>query len=64
MSPDSETVAALRRAGRRVAFHLVRAAVEGLKAIEAVVDELATVGQSDPDKPENGKSDRQRIEIE
>lgn len=64
MSSESETVAALRRAGRRVAFHMVRAAVEGLKAIEAVVDELATVGQSEQVKSENIEGDRQRIEIE
>jgi hypothetical protein len=48
MNGESETVAALRRAGKRALFHLLRAGVEGLKAIEAVVDELARVGK-EPD---------------
>jgi hypothetical protein len=51
---ESETVAALRRAGKRVVFHLMRAGLEGLKAIEAVVDELARVNRTDnesADKP-------------
>lgn len=64
MSPESETRAALGRAGRRVVFHLIRAAVEGLKAIEAVVDELANVGQAEEEKSEDGEDGRRRIEIE
>ncbi|CAN5805272.1 hypothetical protein BH23ACT5_BH23ACT5_11780 [soil metagenome] len=59
---ESATVAALRRAGRRAAFHLLRAAVEGLKAIEVVVDELAAVGR-DPDSDE-GSARRERIDVE
>lgn len=54
MNVESETVAALRRAGKRVVFHLMRAGLEGLKAIEAVVDELARVNRTDnesADKP-------------
>jgi len=40
----------------------MRAAVEGLKAIEAVVDELAKIGESnDAGRTENG---RRRIEVE
>jgi hypothetical protein len=62
MSPESETVAALRRAGRRFVFHLVRAAVEGLKAIEAVVDELARV--ADSGDHHDDQTARQRIEVE
>ena len=55
-------MAALRRAGRRVAFHLMRAAVEGLRAVEAIVDELAKVGSAPgADGADNG---RQRIEVE
>lgn len=60
---ESETAAALRRAGKRAAFHLLRAALEGVKAIEVFVDELGTVGRGD-------KSDQQQpsgpvhIEIE
>jgi hypothetical protein len=41
----------------------MRAAVEGLKAVEAIVDELAKVGSesAEPDQADNG---RQRIEVE
>jgi hypothetical protein len=55
---ESETAAALRRAGKRALFHLMRAGVEGLKAIEAVVDELARVGK----EPESTES--RKIEVE
>ena len=63
MSSESETAAALKRAGARAAFHLLRAGVESLKAIEAIVDELGKVGgrrlddEDDPDAPV-------RIEVE
>lgn len=61
MNTESATIAALRRAGKRAMFHLMRAGVEGLKAIEAVVDELAQVNksgqESDSEKPT-------RIEVE
>ena len=56
---ESETAAALRRAGKRALFHLMRAGVEGLKAIEAVVDELAKVGKETDDRPSST-----RIEVE
>ncbi len=56
---ESETVEALRRAGKRFAYHLAMAGVEGLKAISAVLDELAAVG-----KPEEEPEERQRIEVE
>jgi len=59
MSGESETAAALRRAARRALFHLMRAGVEGLKAIEAVVDELARVGK---EREQQTKS--KRIEVE
>jgi hypothetical protein len=55
---ESETAAALRRAGKRALFHLMRAGVEGLKAIEAIVDELARVGK----EPESTES--RKIEVE
>ena len=65
MNPESETAAALKRAGVRVAFHLLRAGVESLKAIEAVVDELGKVGTRRGDDaaapPEDGPV---RIEVE
>lgn len=61
MTPESETAAALKRAGRRVVYHLLRAGLEGLKALEAVVDELAVVGKPDDD---DGTESRVRIEVE
>ena len=58
MSGGSETFEALSRAGRRVLYHLLRAGVEGLKAVEAVIEELGKVGEDE------GEADRQRIEVE
>ena len=52
----------LRRAGARAAYHLLRAGVEGLKAVEAVLDELGRArreGESLNDRPI-----RQRIDLE
>ena len=60
MSAESETAAALRRAGKRALFHLMRAGVEGLRALEAVVDELARVGK----EPEESPPPATRIEVE
>ncbi len=58
---ESETVDALRRAGKRAVYHLALAGVEGLKAVSAVLDELARVGkESAEDEPPS----RQRIDIE
>ena len=52
----------MSRAGRRAAFHLLQAAVESLKAVEAVIEEIGGIGEdtSKDDEP----SKRQRIEIE
>lgn len=52
MSSESETLTALRRAGKRAIYHLMRAGLEGLKAIEAIVDELAEVGKNVEDPSE------------
>lgn len=60
---DSTTTAALRRAARRALFHLLKAGIEGVKAVEAVIDELARAGEEDPDGSD-GRPDRVRIEIE
>ena len=61
MTSESETVAALKRASQRAMIHVVRALVEGLKAIEAFVDELAQVNR----KAEGHDDDRMtRIEVE
>lgn len=62
MKEPSETVAAMSRAGRRAAFHLLQAAVESLKAVEAVIEEIGGIGD---DKRHPGEArDKQRIEIE
>jgi hypothetical protein len=59
---QSPTLAAMGRAGRRAAYHLLQAAVEGLKAIEAVIEELGGIG--DESRDDDGASQKQRIEIE
>ena len=61
MSTESATITALRRAGRRAIFHLMRAGVEGLKAVEAIVDELAQVSKK-ADEAES--QEPTRIEVE
>lgn len=60
---DSETVEALRRAGRRAIFHLLKAGVEGLKAIEVIVDELGRVGHH-PEGDDGDERRRVRIDVE
>lgn len=59
---QSPTMAAMSRAGRRAAFHLLQAAVEGLKAVEAVIEEIGGIGDEKGDHEETNR--RQRIEIE
>jgi hypothetical protein len=54
-------VAALKRAGKRAAVHLLRAAVEALKAVEAVVDELGGVGRDE--EGDEGQSRTEHIEV-
>jgi hypothetical protein len=61
MKEQSEAMQALARAGRRVAYHLLQAAVEGLKAVEAVIEEVGSIGENDGDKAE---TTRTRIDIE
>lgn len=58
---ESQTVEALRRAGKRAAYHLALAGVEGLKALSAVLDELARVGK---ESAEDETPSRQRIDVE
>ena len=52
---------ALARAGRRAMYHLLQAAVEGLKAVEAVIEELSSIGENEENKAD---TTRTRIEIE
>jgi hypothetical protein len=50
------------RAGRRAAYHLLQAVVEGLKAVEAVIEEIGGIGT---EHDQNGDvSFSQKIEIE
>jgi len=60
---QSPTIAALSRAGRRASIHLVQALIEGLKAVEAVIEEIGGIAdRSDHDDSDNDQL--QRIEIE
>ena len=52
---------ALGRAGKRVAYHLLQAAVEGLKAVEALIEEIGDIGKERDAGP---RPERQRITIE
>lgn len=63
MSDRTSTRAALGRAGRRVAYHMIQAAIEGLKAVEAVFEEIGGIGDG-ADHHGDESSQRQRIEIE
>lgn len=63
MKNQSPTVAAMSRAGKRAAYHLLQAAVESLKALEAVIEEIGTIGEENGHDEEEASS-RQRIEIE
>jgi hypothetical protein len=58
---QTEAMQALSRAGRRVVYHLLQAAIEGLKAVEAVIEEVGSIGETDDDT--DGKT-RTRIEVE
>lgn len=62
MKISSSTRAALGRAGRRAGLHLVQALIEGLKAVEAVIDEIAGIGDADHD--EESKIVRQKIDVQ
>lgn len=62
MKEQSETMAAMGRAGRRAAFHLLQAAVESLKAVEAVMEEIGGIG--DEKRDDGPVTKRERIEIE
>ncbi|HEY4606847.1 MAG TPA: hypothetical protein VIH55_04285 [Acidimicrobiia bacterium] len=62
MKDQSEAMQAFARAGRRAAFHLLQAMIEGLKAVEAVIEEVGGIGDKDDDG-EPGTT-RTRIEVE
>ena len=58
---DQQVVAAMTRAGKRATYHLLQAFVEGLKAVEAVIEEIGTIGS---DETSDSGGDRERIEVE
>ncbi len=60
MSEGVGTRRAVSRAGKRAAYHLLQALVEGLKAVEAVIEEIGGIGE----EREDGRPAKQRIEIE
>ena len=62
MSDSSATKEALTRAGRRAGIHLVQALIETLRAVEAVIDEIA--GIVDADRDEKAKVVRQKIDVQ
>lgn len=51
-----------RRAGKRALIHLIQAAIEGVKAVEAVIDEIANMGQNEADTAKSGKTERIDVE--
>jgi hypothetical protein len=63
MREQSEAMQALGRAGRRAGYHLIQAVIEGLKAVEAVFEEMSRIG--DKEEPEHSSDGtRTRIEVE
>jgi hypothetical protein len=62
MREQSDTMQALGRAGRRAGYHLIQAVIEGLKAVEAVFEEVSKIG--DKQDPTTEDPPRTRIDIE
>lgn len=52
----------VNRAGKRALIHLIQAAIEGVKAVEAVIDEFANLGQNEDDSDDQRRT--QRIDVE
>ncbi len=61
MRDREEVVSAAGRAGKRVLIHLLQAAIEGVKAVEAVIDEFANLGEN---YDGNDKPETERIDVE
>lgn len=61
MRDRDEVVATLGRAGKRALIHMIQAAIEGVKAVEAVIDELGKMGDNENVQQSNGT---ERIEVE
>jgi hypothetical protein len=65
MNREPDTIEALQRAAARAAYHLLRAGVEGLRALEAVIEELGRARRADGDpETDPGTTTRQRIDLE
>ena len=58
---DQQVVAAMTRAGKRATYHLLQAFVESLKAVEAIIEEIGTIGDAESS---DSSRDRERIEVE
>lgn len=62
MKDREQVINALSRAGKRALIHIIQAAIEGVKAVEAVIDEL---GKMDNNHEEEQSSNAaERIEVE
>jgi hypothetical protein len=61
---ESETLNAVKRAGSRVVYHMLRAGVESLKAVEALVDELGKVGKTQNEHADEESESGGRVRIE
>lgn len=59
MRNRDDLAATLARAGRRAGFHLLQAVIEGVKAVEAILDEMGKIGDNDGESP---KSERITVE--
>ena len=58
---DQQVVSAIARAGTRATYHLRQGLVESLKAVEAVIEEMGTIGDGDSS---DSIELRERIEVE
>lgn len=61
---ETETLEVLRRAAQRALIHLLKAGIESVKALEAVIDELSSLRHPSDEPSDNGAPRRERIEIE
>jgi hypothetical protein len=64
MSERSDAMQALGRAGRRAGYHLIQAVIEGLKAVEAVFEEMSRIGDKEEPEAKSPENTRTRIEVE
>ncbi|MEX1038516.1 MAG: hypothetical protein WDZ96_06655 [Acidimicrobiia bacterium] len=62
MRDRDEILSTLGRAGRRALIHMIQAAIEGVKAVEAVIDELGKMGENETER--QSANGTERIEVE